>query len=74
MAEDIRSYYSVETDGSIICHKCGVPLIKSNAVFAYLDNEFPVELPVCPSCGFVYVPEALALGKVLSVEKVLEDK
>ena len=35
---------------------------------------FPVELPVCPQCGFVYVPEELALGKVLSVEKALEDK
>jgi hypothetical protein len=40
----------------------------------YLDNGFPVELPVCPTCDFVYVPEALALGKVLSVEKALEDK
>ena len=33
-----------------------------------------VELPVCPGCGFVYVPEELAMGKVLSVEKALEDK
>ena len=31
-------------------------------------------VPVCPVCGFVYVPEELALGKVLSVEKALEDK
>ena len=39
-----------------------------------LDNGFPVELPVCPVCGFVYVPEELALGKVASVERALEDK
>jgi len=25
-------------------------------------------------CGFVYVPEELAVGKVLAVEKALEDK
>ena len=54
--------------------KCGVPLEKGKAKFTYLDNGFPVELPVCPVCGFVYVPEELALGKVLSVEKALEDK
>ena len=29
---------------------------------------------VCPVCGFVYVPEELALGKVASVERALEDK
>ena len=54
--------------------KCRVKLRKGNAKFMYLDNGFPVELPVCPKCGFVYVPEELALGKVLSVEKALEDK
>ena len=40
----------------------------------YLDNGCPVELPVSPVCGFVYVPEELALGKVASVERALEDK
>ena len=54
--------------------KCKVKLHKGKAKFMYLDNGFPVELPVCPKCGFVYVPEELALGKVLSVEKALEDK
>jgi hypothetical protein len=54
--------------------KCRCKLQKGKAKFMYLDNGFPVELPVCPSCGFVYVPEELAIGKVLSVEKALEDK
>ena len=40
----------------------------------YLENGVPVEMPVCPKCGFVYVPEELALGKVLAVERALEDK
>lgn len=74
MAEDNKSYYVVDPEGKLFCHKCKVSLVKANAVFGYLDNAFPVELPVCPKCGFVYVPEELALGKVLSIEKVLEDK
>ncbi|HHT25521.1 MAG: DVU_1557 family redox protein [Saccharofermentanales bacterium] len=71
---DNKVYYSVEAEENLICSKCGIPLEKTEAVFEYLDNSFPVELPACPKCGFVYVPEDLALGKVLSVEKVLEDK
>lgn len=71
---DKKVYYSVEAGDNLICQRCGVPLEKTEAVFEYLDNSFPVELPACPKCGFVYVPEDLALGKVLSVEKILEDK
>ena len=73
MAEE-KSYYVVDPEGKLTCRKCGVQPVKANAVFGYLDNAFPVELPACPKCGFVYVPEELAMGKVLSVEKVLEDK
>ena len=69
-----RNYYTIDPEGKIQCVNCHVPLIKGKAKFMYLDNGFPVELPVCPVCGFVYVPEELALGKVLSVEKALEDK
>ncbi len=69
-----KTYYTLEADSHLKCAHCGIPLVKGNAVFEYLDNAFPVELPVCPQCGFVYVPEELAMGRVLSVEKVLEDK
>ncbi|MEZ4592294.1 MAG: hypothetical protein R3D55_14285 [Chloroflexota bacterium] len=41
---------------------------------AYLGSSFPVDMPVCPECGQVFVPEALALGKMAEVEKALEDK
>ena len=73
MATD-KTYYVIEPEGRLTCMKCRCKLQKGKAKFMYLDNGFPVELPVCPSCGFVYVPEELALGKVLSVEKALEDK
>ena len=69
-----RTYYVIDPEGKLMCRKCGVKLEKGKAKFMYLDNGFPVELPVCPVCGFVYVPEELALSKVLSVEKALEDK
>ena len=69
-----KNYYTIDPMGKLRCHKCRIPLVKGKAKFMYLDNGFPVELPVCPDCGFVYVPEDLAVGKVLSVEKALEDK
>ncbi len=72
MAE--KNYYTIDPEGKLMCLKCKRKLEKGRAKFMYLDNGFPVELPVCPGCGFVYVPEELALGKVLSVEKALEDK
>ncbi|MEG0750865.1 MAG: hypothetical protein RR998_03875 [Oscillospiraceae bacterium] len=69
-----RVYESIDPSGELICERCGVPLIKGKAQFDYLGNGFPVELPLCPKCHFVYVPEELALGRVLKVEKALEDK
>ena len=69
-----KTYYTIAPEGKLTCMKCKVKLRKGNAKFMYLDNGFPVELPVCPQCGFVYVPEELALGKGRSVEKALEDK
>ncbi len=74
MSEGSKNYYSLDPAGSLVCEKSKVPLVKADAVFTYLENSFPVEMPVCPECGFIYVPEELATGKVLSVEKVLEDK
>ena len=69
-----KNYYTIDPEGKLTCLKCKVPLVKGKAKFMYLDNGFPVELPVCPVCGFIYVPEELALGKVASVERALEDK
>ena len=69
-----KNYYTIDPLGKLKCMKCNVPLEKGKAKFMYLENGFPVEMPVCPKCGFVYVPEELALGKVLAVERALEDK
>ena len=58
----------------LICAKCQLALTLSKVNATYLGNTFPVDLMRCPGCGFTYVPEALALGKMLQVEQALEDK
>jgi RNase P subunit RPR2 len=58
----------------LMCAKCNKPLVLGKVKASYLGNSFDVELPQCPDCGFVYVSEALALGKMLQVEQALEDK
>jgi hypothetical protein len=58
----------------LVCQKCDVPLEPGRVMVKYLDNAFPVELPRCPRRGQVFVPESLAVGKMLDVEKALEDK
>ena len=59
---------------TLVCAKCDVPLISGKVTVRYLESAFPVELPKCPKCGLTYVPEPLAVGKMLEVEKALEDK
>ena len=58
----------------MVCHKCGNPLEIGAVTLSYLGSSFPVNLPRCKQCGLVYIPEELALGRMLQVEKSLEDK
>lgn len=58
----------------LLCTKCQLVLAPSKVNASYLGNSFPVDLLRCPGCGFTYVPESLALGKMLQVEQALEDK
>jgi uncharacterized OB-fold protein len=58
----------------LICARCEVPLTPGKVIASYLGFEFPIELHRCPSCGQIHVPEGLALGKMLQVEQMLEDK
>jgi len=57
-----------------ICANCNIPLQPGKVMVAYLNNAYPVDLLRCPQCGLVLVPEELALGKMVEVEKALEDK
>lgn len=56
------------------CAGCNRPLEPAEVKVTYLNSVFSVELMVCPGCGFVLVPESLAVGKMLEVEQLLEDK
>ena len=44
-----RTYYTIDPEGKLTCMKCKVPLVKGKAKFMYLENGFPVEMPVCPN-------------------------
>jgi hypothetical protein len=54
--------------------RCGGDLIPRKVAALYMGSRFEVELPACERCGFILVPEDLALGKMLEVERILEDK
>ncbi|MEF2144771.1 MAG: CLJU_RS11820 family redox protein [Desulfovibrionaceae bacterium] len=56
------------------CASCGEELKLVPVSLEYLESRFSVDLPACVRCGRVLVPEALALGKMAEVEKLLEDK
>ena len=57
-----------------LCASCGVALELGVVEVAYMGSKYPVELPKCPKCGIVFVPEDLAVGKMAEIEKILEDK
>jgi hypothetical protein len=57
-----------------VCAACGQALELRAVDLEYLGSRFDVELPACPACGLVLIPESLALGKMAEVEKILEDK
>lgn len=62
------------TTPALVCGTCNVPLEMGKVTVTYLGQKFPVDLPRCPKCGFAFVPEDLAIGKMLKVEQALEDK
>ncbi|NLH81630.1 MAG: hypothetical protein GX458_12400 [Phyllobacteriaceae bacterium] len=59
---------------TLVCLACDVPLEIGRVTASYLGQSFPVDLPRCPRCGFVWVSEEIASGKMLKVEQALEDK
>ena len=58
----------------MICHKCRVELVPKKTFFNYLGHNFNTDLPCCPVCGEVFIPEKLVRGRVTAVEQELEDK
>ena len=56
------------------CDRCDQDLVVGPVNVAYMGNRFTADLPYCPQCGQVLVPEHVALGKMADVEQLLEDK
>ncbi|MBM7855079.1 hypothetical protein JOC37_001462 [Desulfohalotomaculum tongense] len=56
------------------CFKCDCDLQPGRVNVSYLGSSFPVELLKCPQCGLVLITEDLARGKMVEVERTLEDK
>ncbi|MDO5111166.1 MAG: hypothetical protein Q4E65_02560 [Clostridia bacterium] len=73
MSTNYHASYDL-TKGELRCEKCGVEMVKGPVTLMYMGNDFPIEMPVCPQCGQYFIPEELALGKILQVERALEDK
>lgn len=63
-----------KAESGLLCGKCNRPLEPGKVQLSYMGQSFPVELLHCPGCGQVFVPEDLAVGKMLKVEQSLEDK
>lgn len=56
------------------CARCGEYLRPRKTLLEYLGHRMTYELPGCPVCGQVFVPEEIAKGKMREVETTLEDK
>ena len=56
------------------CGICNKELVTKKTVFSYLGHTVAHEVLTCPKCGKVFIPEALAEGKMAEVEEQLEDK
>lgn len=65
--------YEGEESG-LCCARCNCFLEIRPVTLSYMGSAFPVKLPACPACGLVYISESLASGRMLHVEKSLEDK
>ncbi len=56
------------------CGKCDRELVLKKTVFSYLGNTVAHEVPACPKCGKVFIPQELAEGRMAEVEELLECK
>ena len=62
------------SDEKLICMRCDKEMVPEKTNFIYMKFAFNYDLPRCPQCGQVYIPEDLVAGKMASVELELEEK
>ena len=64
----------MKDEGKLVCARCNAEMTLMEAHFTYLDRSFKHKVPRCPICGQIYIPEALAKGRMREVEIALEEK
>ena len=64
----------MEESKKLVCGRCRVEMVPAPTNFSYLGHSFRADVPRCPSCGQVFIPESLAKGRMAEVETTLEDK
>ncbi|MEA4855993.1 DVU_1557 family redox protein [Solidesulfovibrio sp.] len=60
--------------GDWVCASCDGPLSPTDTAVTYLEGGFTITVLACPKCGLSLLPESVAVGKMLEVEQLLEDK
>ena len=70
----MSGYVSNDEAVQWLCARCNVELTQSKVEIYYMGSGYPVDLPRCPKCGQVFIPEKLATTKMAEIEKLLEDK
>ncbi|MDR3225359.1 MAG: hypothetical protein LBT52_03560 [Clostridiales Family XIII bacterium] len=63
-----------ETNRKWRCAKCDEELVPGKTLFSYLGMSFSHDVLRCPKCRKVFIPRALAKGKMAEVEMMMEDK
>jgi uncharacterized protein with PIN domain len=58
----------------VICCKCNIPLELGKTEISYQGYQLTADLLRCPGCGQVFISEELVKGRMLEVEKELEEK
>jgi len=58
----------------LICHKCNRELEPATVNLEYLGHRMTYQLPRCPGCGLIYIPEDVVVDKIQRAEMELEDK
>ncbi len=71
MSEDLTKNIDMS---KYFCGKCNVQMVKARTDFKYMGFDFNAELPRCPICKQVYIPEEIVNDKMQRVEMELEEK
>ena len=65
---------NVDPARPLICFQCREALVLRKTDFSYLGHTFYADMPRCPACGQVYIPEDLVRSRIAEVEMNMEDK